>query len=209
MQRATRLIAGIACTALAGCATTPRDRGPSYPWPYLDGTVPAPLVVRSATVESTTKGEYDPAQEALATGSSALLAGGRVGPLGVVIAIPLAFAGAFGAYTSDDYCAPRARSILGDVPKWVQSTFGSTPALTLVADAARRQLRGPGPAVLASTAGVSPEARAAEVMTIGTRQAVSTVILADVYVQFGEMVQGCKIKLRVPTFACNRSGSRR
>lgn len=180
MRSARSFLAAGACAALAACATTTADPGPSYPWPYFNGAVLAPIVVRSATVRSTTKGEYDRTQEAFTTGSSALLAGGRVGPLGIVIGVPLALAGAFVAYSSDDYCSPRVRAALGDVPKWVQATFGATPVVTQVADAARRGLRGGnGPAVLASVAGVSSEARAAEVTSLGVRSGVSTVILAD------------------------------
>jgi hypothetical protein len=132
------------------------------------------------------------------TGAYGIMAGGRGGgllglALGLAL-VPYVVADAFAS--SGDYCPPRAPLALGDLPEWVESTFGSTPVLTDVAYAARRQVRGVvGPAVLESTAGASPEARAAEVMAIGERLGVSNLILADAHVQFGEMIHGCKIKL--------------
>jgi hypothetical protein len=132
----------------------------------------------------------------LETGAAALLAGGSVGPLGLFIAAPLGLFGALSAYASDEYCSPRTRTALGNPDQWVRSTFGSVPALTDVADAARRQVRGPaGPQVLVSEAGQSSQARESETRGIAGRLGTVTVILADVYVEFGEMVQGCRIRL--------------
>jgi hypothetical protein len=193
---AARWVAVCACVCLAACATKPVDSGPSYPWPR-DERPPPPILVRSATLLSTTEGEYVHAKEAVSASAETLLGAGRVGPLGLVVGIVLVpFAVADARAASRDYCPPRARQALGRLPEWVESTFGPVPVLANVADAARRQLRGVGgPAVLESSAGVSPQARTAEVIGISNRVGVSQVILADVHVQFGEMVQGCKIKL--------------
>lgn len=193
--KAGRWGAVCACLCLAACATRP-DAGPSYPWPRDDSPL-APILVRSATVLSTTEGEYAPAKEALTLSAEVLGGAAQAGPLGLVVGIalvPIAVADAFAS--SRDYCPPRTRQALGRVPEWVQSTFGTVPVLANVANAARHRLLGVGgPAVLESGAGLSPQARTTEVNSIGNRAGVTNVILADVHVQFGEMIQGCKIKL--------------
>lgn len=194
--RTARWVAVCACVCLAACATRPVDSGPSYPWPR-DERTPLPILVRSATLLSTNDGEYAPAKEAVSAGAETILGAGWAGPLGLVVGlalVPFAVADAFAS--SSEMCPPRARQALGRLPEWVQSTFGPVPVLADVADAARRRLRGAGgPVVLESSAGASPQARTAEVIGIGNRAGVSHVILADVHVQFGEMVQGCRIKL--------------
>lgn len=195
--RTARWIAVCACVCLAACATRPVDSGPSYPWPR-DERPPPPILVRSATLLSTTDGEYQPGQEALSAGAETILGGARGGGLiGLGLGVLLSpFAVAEALASSSDYCPPRARQALGRLPEWVRSTFGPVPVLASVADAARSRLRGAGgPAVLESAAGASPEARSAEVIGIGKRTGASHVILADVHVRFGEMVQGCRIRL--------------
>jgi hypothetical protein len=152
--------------------------------------------VRSASVRSTTKGKYNAGQQALSNFGEAVLAGGRVGPLGLVIGVPLGAVGAVIALVDKDRCPPRVRAALGNVDQWVGSTLGTMPVLADVTNAARQSLRGSGgPQILTSSAGASLEAKEQEVTTLGAQLGTANLILADILVEFGEMSSACRITL--------------
>ena len=195
------LIIGLSL-AVAACASG-RVETPHYPWPDREGSLP-PIVVRTASVASET-GEAAAAAKAIGTGGQELLLSGMyffmfpVGPLVTLIGIPLSLADARNEYLSamGGRCPERVRERLGDVPAWVQSTFGGARLADLVAEGARSRVRDGGPQVIVLQAGGSREERSAQYDRLGKDYGATALILADVSVLFRDVAGGsdCDVKL--------------
>ena len=187
---------------VAGCATT-KVEAPHYPWPDREAPLP-PIVVRTTDVMSET-GEAAAAANAVGTAGRGLLLSGMyffmvpVGPLATLVGIPLSFMEARNEYSSamGGRCPDKVRERLGDVPKWVQSTFGGARLGDVVAEGARSRVRDGGPRITVLQATGSAEERLVQLEKTGKDHGAPVLILADVSVLFRDVPGGgdCDVKL--------------
>jgi hypothetical protein len=85
-------------------------------------------------------------------------------------------------------CGARWQAALGDVQKWLESTFGPVSTLPIVEAEVRRLVPKPPPVVeLAS--GATPEARAAELKEIGQRLGSTTLLVGDLWIKLEQQDQ--------------------
>jgi hypothetical protein len=199
MTRFQRSFGACACSALAACATPP-DPGPTYPWPYRDGSPLAPIVIRTAAAKPGALSEDTRWKDALAVGAhesvmsilySFLLPGF------FLVGIPLAIADAHNVYKqTNPPCPPRVTKVLADVPNWIESTFRAVPTLQIVTDETRRQIGAPGPVVVSASLTSASDKRSFEIDQLGRQLQAKTLVVADIQVVFGDMgSSNCTVKL--------------
>lgn len=198
-SRLQRLLVVGVCSALAACATR-TDPGPVYPWPYRDGTRPAPIVIRTAAAKPGASPEDTRWKEALAIGAHESIVSVLYSfllPGFFLVGIPLAVADAHEAFNKQGTpCPPRVTNVLSDVPRWVESTFGAVPTVQIVTEETRRQIGAAGPVVVAASLTSASEKRSVEIDQLGQQLQAKTLVVADIQVVFGDIgPSNCSVKL--------------
>ena len=185
-----RSMAAVACITLAACASKP-----SPPLRLEVGTPPIVLRMGEATLRN----------EAIPSPGVQLAEGAWAGTLigfgyvlqtfgASLLAVPLGLIEGASQASRAGECGAQWRAALGDVPKWLESTFGPISTLSTVEEEVQRLLVKPPPLVAVARA-TTPEARSLELQEMGRRLASPTLFLADLYIQLEQPDQTkCGVK---------------